>query len=121
MALDVTSGRGKTVTEVKVNGKTRVHSVKVGRPVKNVQSSAPNVNNIVGISTASKEDGDILIYNAISDTFESSPLATANINTIAGVDTSTKQDGSVLVYNATSENFEATKNLDKQFINGGNF
>jgi len=121
MALDVTSGRGKTVTEVKVNGKTRVHSVKVGRPVRNVQSSAPNINNIVGVNTASKEDGYILVYNATSDAFESSPLATGNINNLVGVDTTTKQDGSVLVYNETSDTFEATKNLDKQFINGGNF
>lgn len=121
MTLDVTSGRGKTVTEVKVNGKTRVHSLKVGRPVRNVRSSAPNINNIEGVSTASKEDGNILIYNATSDTFEVSPLATANIDNITGVDTSTKQDGSVLVYNETSNTFEATQNLDKQFINGGNF
>jgi len=85
MTLDVTTGRGKTVTELKVTGRTKVHSVKVGRPVANVQTSS----------------GDV--------------------NALLGVDTSGKQDGSVLVYNASSENFEATKTLEKQFINGGNF
>ncbi len=85
MALDVRTGRGNTVTEVKVGGGTKVFSFKVGRPVSNVRTSSGDINNIIG------------------------------------VDTTTKQDGSVLVYNASSENFEATKTLEKQFINGGNF
>jgi len=121
MTLDVTTGRGKTVTEVKISGKTKVHSVKVGRPIKNVQSSAPNIDNIVGVNTSSKEDGNILVYNASSNLFEVAPLAGGNINNLLGVDTTTKQDGSVLVYNSASENFEAIQNLEKQFINGGNF
>jgi hypothetical protein len=85
VALDVRTGRGNTVTEVKVGGGTKVFSFKVGRPVSNVRTSSGDINNIIG------------------------------------VDTTTKQDGSVLVYNASSENFEATKTLEKQFINGGNF
>jgi hypothetical protein len=47
--------------------------------------------------------------------------ATANINTITGVDTSAKENGSVLVYNSASENFEATKTLEEQDINGGQY
>jgi hypothetical protein len=85
MAIDVTTGRGKTTTEIKIKGRTRVHSVKVGRPL-----------------------------NRLDPT-------TGSIHNLSGVDTAAREDGSVLVYNATSEKFEATKTLEKQFINGGNF
>ena len=85
MSIDVSTGRGKTVTEVKISGKTKVHSVKVGRPVKPVN-----------------------------------PF-TGSIDTLGGVNTTAKEDGSVLVYNSDTQNFEATKTLEKQFINGGNF
>jgi hypothetical protein len=46
---------------------------------------------------------------------------TANINNLAGVDTSGKEQGSILVYNVSSGNFEATRNLDDQDLNGGNY
>ena len=85
MTIDVTTGRGTTTTEVKISGKTRVHSVKVGRPLSQIDA------------------------------------VQGSIDILSGVDTSAKEDGSVLVYNASSENFEATKTLEKQFINGGNF
>ena len=85
MAIDVTVGRGKTVTEVKVSGRTKVSSVRVGRPIRNVTQKS------------------------------------GTLDVLEGIDTSTKQDGSVLVYNSASENFEAIQNLEKQFINGGNF
>jgi hypothetical protein len=85
MAVDVTTGRGKTTTEIRITGKTKVRSVRVGRPINQIDP------------------------------------VTGSIFNISGVDTTQKEDGSVLVYNATSENFEATKTLQKQFINGGNF
>jgi hypothetical protein len=85
MSVDVTTGRGATVTEVKVRGKTKVHSMRVGRPIKNIQTASGDINNLIGINTRDKEDG------------------------------------SVLVYNGDTQNFEATKNLENQFINGGNF
>jgi hypothetical protein len=85
MAINVTVGQGKTVTEVKVSGRTKVASVRVGRPIRNVTQKS------------------------------------GSIDVLDGIDVSNKQDGSVLVYNSGTENFEATKNLDKQFINGGNF
>jgi len=47
--------------------------------------------------------------------------ATANIDNISGVDTRSKENGSVLVYNSTSQNFEATKTLEEQDINGGQY
>ena len=85
MAINVTTGRGTTTTEVRISGKTRVHSVKVGRPLNQID-----------------------------------PVQ-GSLGLLDGVDITAKEDGSVLVYNATSENFEATKTLEKQFINGGNF
>lgn len=47
--------------------------------------------------------------------------ATGNINNLAGVDTTGKEDGSILVYNSSSDNFEATKSLEEQDINGGQY
>jgi len=85
MTIEVTTGRGKTTTEIKIQGRTKVHSVKVGRPM-----------------------------NAISP-------VTGSIDNLGGVDTGAKEDGSVLVYDQSIEKFIATKKLEKQFINGGNF
>lgn len=47
--------------------------------------------------------------------------ATGNIDNLAGVDTTGKENGSILVYNASSDNFEATKSLEEQDINGGQY
>ena len=47
--------------------------------------------------------------------------ATGNIDNLNGVDTSNKENGSTLVYNAASGNFEATRILDEQDINGGQY
>jgi len=46
---------------------------------------------------------------------------TGSIDTLGGVDTSGKENGSVLVYNSTSEKFEATKTLEEQEVNGGQY
>jgi len=46
---------------------------------------------------------------------------TGSIDTLGGVDTSGKENGSILVYNSTSEKFEATKNLEEQDVNGGQY
>ena len=59
--------------------------MRVGRPIKNIQTASGDINNLIGINTSNKENG------------------------------------SVLVYNDDTQNFEATKNLENQFINGGNF
>ena len=59
--------------------------MRVGRPIKNIQTASGDINNLIGINTRDKENG------------------------------------SVLVYNDDTQNFEATKNLENQFINGGNF
>lgn len=47
--------------------------------------------------------------------------ATGSIDNLTGVDTTGKQNGSILVYNSASENFEATKQLEEQDVNGGQY
>ena len=46
---------------------------------------------------------------------------TGNINTLGGVDTSAKVDGSTLVYNESTGKFEASRTLDNQEVNGGQY
>ena len=46
---------------------------------------------------------------------------TASIDNLEGVDTTGKEQGSILIYNAQSGNFEASRNLDDQDLNGGNY
>lgn len=43
------------------------------------------------------------------------------IKELKGVDVSNLEDGAVLVYEQNSDTFVATKTLQKQIINGGNF
>lgn len=45
----------------------------------------------------------------------------SNVDQIVGIDASGKVDGATFVYNESSGNFEATKDLDKQNINGGQY
>lgn len=47
--------------------------------------------------------------------------ARININEIQGIDLTNLEDGSLLIYNTSTENFEASRDLEKQNINGGNY
>jgi len=44
-----------------------------------------------------------------------------DIKELKGVDVSNLEDGAVLVYEQSTDEFVATKTLQKQIINGGNF
>lgn len=44
-----------------------------------------------------------------------------DIKELKGVDVSNLEDGAVLVYEQATDEFVATKTLQKQIINGGNF
>ena len=70
MAVDVTTGRGKTTTEIRITGKTKVHSVRVGRPINQIDPVTGSIFNISGIDTTQKENGSLLVYNSTSDKFE---------------------------------------------------
>lgn len=52
-------------------GTTKVRRVTVGKPVKRIDAAKVDVDNIIGIDTSGKTDGDVLVYNASSDNFES--------------------------------------------------
>lgn len=43
------------------------------------------------------------------------------LSDLADVDLSGLEDGALLIYNATTEKFVASKELEKQNINGGHF
>jgi len=82
MAIDVTTGRGKTTTEVKIQGKTKVASVKVGRPVKRVSSTASgHINSLGGVNLGGVTDGSVLVYDEDLSTFEATlDLDKQNLN-----------------------------------------
>ena len=47
--------------------------------------------------------------------------ARININEIQGIDLTNLEDGSLLIYSDATENFQASRDLEKQNINGGNY
>lgn len=44
-----------------------------------------------------------------------------SVDNIIGIDTSGKSDGSLLIYNTSSSLWEASKDLEEQIINGGQY
>jgi hypothetical protein len=50
-----------------------------------------------------------------------SNLLVNRLSDLSDVDLTQKTDGSVLVYNQSDEKWSATKTLEKQIVNGGNF
>ena len=50
-----------------------------------------------------------------------SNLLINKLSDLSDVDLTQKTDGSVLVYNESNEKWTATKTLEKQIVNGGNF
>jgi hypothetical protein len=51
----------------------------------------------------------------------SSVTVTRNLNDLADINVSNLQDGSVLVYKESNENWVATRNLNQQNVDGGEF
>lgn len=50
-----------------------------------------------------------------------SNLLVNRLSDLSDVDLAQKTDGSVLVYNQSNEKWRATRTLEKQILNGGNF
>ena len=50
-----------------------------------------------------------------------STYTSRRLSDLTDIDLTNLEDGSVLVYNTDLGKFEATRTLEKQFINGGNF
>jgi hypothetical protein len=51
----------------------------------------------------------------------SSPASVESISNVGDVDTSAKENGSVLVYKTITNKWTATRNLDLQIMEGGEF
>jgi hypothetical protein len=51
----------------------------------------------------------------------SSTFTNKSLGQLGDIDLTNLEDGSVLVYSTDLGKFEATRKLEKQFINGGNF
>lgn len=55
---------------VSSRGTTKVKRVVVGKPIRRINTSQGNINNLGGVDTSGKVDGSVLVYNASSGNFE---------------------------------------------------
>lgn len=110
------------VDNVSTKNVTVVKKVTVGKPVRKIDPRIVSIDEIRGIDTSGKIDGDSLVWNATEGLWKAQSVGgSTSINDLAGVDTSTKINGSILIYNTTTENFEASTLLQEQTINGGQY
>mgnify|MGYP001441024653 CR=1 FL=1 len=58
---------------VSLRGKTKVKRVVVGKPIRRVNTTQGNINNLAGVDTSGKTDGAILVYNESTENFEATP------------------------------------------------
>jgi hypothetical protein len=61
---------------VSLRGKTKVKRVVVGKPIRRINTTQGNINNLAGVDTSGKTDGAILVYNESTENFE----ATSTLN-----------------------------------------
>lgn len=61
---------------VSSRGRTKVKRVVVGKPIRRINTSQGNINNLNGVDTSGVVDGATLVYNAATGNFE----ATAELN-----------------------------------------
>lgn len=59
---------------VSLRGNTKVKRVVVGKPIRRINTTVINVDNLGGIDTAGKVNGSLLIYNSATGNFEASTL-----------------------------------------------
>lgn len=119
-----TGGNTVNVDNVSTKNVTIVQKVTVGKPVRKIDPRIINIDEIRGIDTSGKQDGDSLVWNATEGVWKPEAISASSsltIDTLSGVDTSTKINGSVLIYNTSTENFEASTLLEEQTINGGQY
>lgn len=124
MAIRIRTGSNTVnVDNVATKNVTIVKKVTVGKPVRKVDPRIINIDEIRGIDTSGKVDGDSLVWSATDGVWKPQKIEAdaISIDVLTGVDTSSKVNGSVLIYNSTSENFEASTSLEEQTINGGQY
>lgn len=61
---------------VSLRGKTKVKRVVVGKPIRRINTTQGNINNLAGVDTSGVTDGAILVYNESTENFE----ATSTLN-----------------------------------------
>lgn len=66
---------------VTTNGTTKVKKVVVGRPVKRINSTTGNINNLAGVDTTGAQQGSVLVYDETSSSFNATnDLEDQNLN-----------------------------------------
>lgn len=66
---------------VTTQGTTKVKKVVVGRPVRRINSTTGNINNLAGVDTTGAEQGSILVYDESSSSFNATnDLEDQNLN-----------------------------------------
>jgi hypothetical protein len=66
---------------VTTKGTTKVKKVVVGRPVKRINSTTGNINNLAGVDTTGAEQGSVLVYDETSSSFNATnDLEDQNLN-----------------------------------------
>ena len=55
---------------VSLRGNTKVKRVVVGKPIRRIDTTTGNINNLAGIDTSGKVDGSVLVYNESTGNFE---------------------------------------------------
>lgn len=58
------------VSTVSTRNATKVKRIVVGKPIRRIQTTTGNIDNLAGVSTQGKVDGSLLVYNATSEDFE---------------------------------------------------
>lgn len=61
---------------VSLRGKTKVKRVVVGKPIRRINTTQGNINNLAGVDTSGATDGAVLVYNESTENFE----ATTTLN-----------------------------------------
>ncbi len=66
---------------VTTKGTTKVKKVVVGRPVKRINSTTDNINNLAGVDTTGAQQGSVLVYDETSSSFNATnDLEDQNLN-----------------------------------------
>lgn len=61
---------------VSLRGKTKVKRVVVGKPIRRINTTTGNINNLGGVDTSAVTNGSTLVYNDATGNFE----ATTELN-----------------------------------------
>lgn len=58
------------VSTVSTRNATKVKRIVVGKPIRRIQTTTGDIDNLAGVNTQGKVDGSILVYNSSTEDFE---------------------------------------------------